>query len=96
MSLTIELTPAEESAIRAAAAREGIDVTAFVRERALQSLTKIDDLAFVRADSLSAVHAAQQNLLDKGIGYVVARNDGTIVRRFADGSETIISAVEEM
>lgn len=96
MSVTIELTPAEEAALNAAATREGTDVSVFVRERVLDKVfhglnPDDENLAFVRADSLAAVRAAQQTLLDSGIGYVVARPDGVIVRRFADGREEIIA-----
>ncbi len=95
MSLTIELTAAEETAIRAAAEREGIEIATFVREKVLHNLPDQDeDLAFVRADSLSAVRDAQQKLLDQGIGYVIARPDGTVVRCFTDGREVVIALAE--
>lgn len=95
MSMLIDLTPDEEAAVRANAAKQGVDVSAFVREKLFpvsESDTPAEDLRFVRADSLAAVRAAQQNLLDKGIGYVVAREtDGAVVRRFADGTETVLA-----
>ncbi|MBC8134895.1 MAG: hypothetical protein H8F28_03295 [Fibrella sp.] len=85
MSLTIELTAAEEAAIRTGAAREGTEIATFVREKVLHDLPmQENDLDFIRTDSLTAVRSAQQGLLDKGIGYVIARPDGTVVRVFPD------------
>lgn len=88
MSLTIELTPAEESAIRAAA-REGIDVTTFVRKQIVRAThpvapTSTDLVAFLQDNGNAATRVAREKLHTQGIGYVVTESDGAIVERLPD------------
>lgn len=52
--------------------------------------TESDDLKFLREAGIAAVRAAQEDLLQRNIGYVYSR-DGVIVRHYKDGSEKISS-----
>ena len=97
MSLLIELTPDEEAAVRARAAKQGVDVSAFVREKLFPVTETASDVDAEAADfarwkqaGQNAAEAATDRLTKRGIGYVYGRN-GSVYRRRPDGTEEAIT-----
>ena len=81
MSITLELTPAEEARLREAARARDMDIEAFLKTSGLQAAERstVEELAH------DAVRAAQNELRHKGISSVYERN-GQIVEELPDGS----------
>ena len=97
MSITLELTPEEETRLRTAAAAEGKDLATYIRQRVFSTALNVpsdDDLAFLRAEGTAAVRAAQQSLGQQWIACVYRRDDGRIVRRLPDGREEFLASDE--
>ena len=97
MSLIIDLTPDEEATVRARAAKQGVDVSAFVREKLFpvaESASEVDveaaEFARWKQAGQNAAEAATDRLLERGIGYVYGRNGG-VYRRRPDGTEETIA-----
>ncbi len=90
MRITLKLTMEEENRLRRAAAAEGKDVDAYLRERVFATAPNLpseDDLSFLQKDGMAAVRAARSGLLAQGIDYVYRRADGLVVRHLPDGTE---------
>ena len=92
MSITLSLSPEEQACLERAAAAEGRDVVAYIRERVLPP-PPAADLAFLRGEARAAVAAAQRDLMARGIGFVYRADDGSVVRRYADGTEEPVVVV---
>lgn len=90
MSITLSLTTEEEIELRRAAAAEGKDVMAYIRQRVFSTASNLpaeDDLSFLKKDGMIAVRDTQNRLLAQGIDYVYRRADGQVVRHLPDGTE---------
>lgn len=75
MSITLELTPAEEEALSRGAERAGMELPAFLIACTLKSIQReeashAETVAFITEEARRAVAEAQRKLHEKGIPYV--------------------------
>ena len=94
MSITLELSPEEETLLREAAQAAGNpNVAAYIRQSVLSTLAdsgrRESDLDFLREEAEKAVRSAQTELMRQGIEYVYLK-DNSLIRHFPGGSETTI------
>lgn len=82
MSITLELTPAEEERLREAARAHNLDLLAYAKASLLGELEPVET-TFLRAAGQAAVLAAREKLMTQGIGYVEGR-DGTVITHLPD------------
>lgn len=94
MSITLELTDEEEAALREAAQQAGVDVVAYIKERALEPFRRVSSEweLWERVGQVAAEDACD-TLMERGIGYVYGR-EGKVYRRLPDGTEALIEPKE--
>jgi hypothetical protein len=80
MSITLELTPAEETRLRDAASVHNLDLPTFAKACLLGELEP-EETAFLRAVGQAAIIEAREKLMAQGIGYVEGRNGKVIMER---------------
>jgi hypothetical protein len=85
MSITLELTPAEEARLREAADAHHLDLPTYAKA-CLLGVLEPAETTFLRTIGQAAIVAAREKLMEQGIGYVEGRDGKVIVHRPGDGS----------
>ena len=85
MSITLELTQAEEARLREAAHARNMDLPTFAKAYLLGDLEP-EETTFLRSNGDAAIGATREKLLSEGIGYVSGR-DGKVLRTLPGGAE---------
>jgi hypothetical protein len=95
MSIVLELTPAEEEALRQGAARAGVDMPSFLITSALDAAQReADEWTRWEIVGKEAANEACDMLIKEGIGYVYGK-EGKVYRRTAEGVEELVSPTNE-
>ena len=89
MSITLELTPAEEEALSLGAERAGMDIPSFMTKITLRAMRReLNDWERWESVGDQAAEEACDSLMRLGIGFVYGR-DGKVYRRTAEGEEEL-------
>ena len=89
MSITLELTPAEEEALSRGAERAGMDIPSFMTKTTLNAMRwELSDWERWEFVGNQAAEEACDSLIQQGIGFVYGR-DGKVYRRTVEGEEEL-------